>query len=455
MVNLQKVITEYFNNHAIDINSSTVVIGVSTGVDSMVLLDLISKYTTASIVIAHVNHGKRVESTKEEEYIKKYAKDNDIKIYVYHIQKQEIEEGNFQEKARDIRYKFFKEVMIKEDAKYLLLAHHLNDDIETMLFRLQRGSNLAGYAGISDFVKIEEGYIARPLLGVLKEDIVSYAKANNIKYFEDSSNELDIYSRNKIRHNDVVEIFDAIEDASNNFIEMKNNIKNAAIVLNEYRDNLIKAIVKKQKNGYSFKVDDFKKVHEYIAREIIFNLTKENKLSSKQVDEIMKIIYSSKANIVTEIGSIQVVKSYNEVYLFINKIEENVNIEITINDLNKLEYNVDNVIVNINNIDNDACRRSSKNCYMMSFNYNYLPLVIRNWRNGDKIVTASGTKKVSRILIDNHISMLDRKKTLVVCKDDDVLMVVGLQKSLKALEKYTKLEDCNMIINFKKEDYDA
>ena len=169
----------------------------------------------------------------------------------------------------------------------------------------------------------------------------------------------------------------------------------------------------------------------------------------------MKIIYSSKANIVTEIGSIQVVKSYNEVYLFINKIEENVNIEITINDLNKLEYNVDNVIVNINNIDNDACRRSSKNCYMMSFNYNYLPLVIRNWRNGDKIVTASGTKKVSRILIDNHISMLDRKKTLVVCKDDDVLMVVGLQKSLKALEKYTKLEDCNMIINFKKEDYDA
>ena len=120
MVNLQKVITEYFNNHAIDINSSTVVIGVSTGVDSMVLLDLISKYTTASIVIAHVNHGKRVESTKEEEYIKKYARDNDIKIYVYHIQKQEIEEGNFQEKARDIRYKFFKDVMIKENAKYLL-----------------------------------------------------------------------------------------------------------------------------------------------------------------------------------------------------------------------------------------------------------------------------------------------------------------------------------------------
>ena len=141
--------------------------------------------------------------------------------------------------------------------------------------------------------------------------------------------------------------------------------------------------------------------------------------------------------------------------MFLNKVEENVNIEISINDLKKLEYNVDNVKVNIINIDDEACKKSSRNCYIMSYNYNYLPLVIRNWRNGDKIITASGTKKVSRILIDNHISMMERKKTLVVCKNDDVLMVVGLQKSLKALEKYTKLEDCNMIITFKKEDYDA
>ena len=88
----------------------------------------------------------------------------------------------------------------------------------------------------------------------------------------------------------------------------------------------------------------------------------------------------------------------------------------------------------------------------MSFNYNYLPLVIRNWQNGDKIITASGTKKVSRILIDNHVSMIDRKKTLVVCKDNDVLMVVGYLKSLKALEKYTKLDECNMMITFYKED---
>ena len=184
MANLQKVIIDFFNNHNIDINKSRVVIGVSTGVDSMVLLDLISKYTTANIIIAHVNHGKRIQSIEEERYITDYAKENDMNIYVYHIESSEIEDGNFQEKARIIRYKFFKDVMVKENANLLLLAHHLNDDIETMLFRLQRGSNLAGYAGINDFVKINEGYIARPLLSVLKEDILDYAKANNIKYYE-------------------------------------------------------------------------------------------------------------------------------------------------------------------------------------------------------------------------------------------------------------------------------
>ena len=451
MVNLQKVIVEYFKNKKIDIDSSSVVIAVSTGVDSMVLLDLMQKYTNANIIIAHVNHGKRKESIEEEKFITQYAHDNNLKIHVYHISHDEIK-GNFQEKARDIRYKFFKDIMVKENAKVLLLAHHLNDDIETMLFRLQRGSNLAGYAGISDLVKIDEGIIARPLLSVLKEDIKQYAKANNIKYYEDYTNDTDIYSRNKIRHNDVTKIFDCIEDASNSFIEMKNNIKNASIVLNEYRDNLIKAIVKEEKDGYSFRIEDFKKIHEYMQKEIIFHLTKEKALSSKQVDEIIKIINSNKANVISNIASISVVKSYSELYLFINKVEENVNIEIIINDLNKLEYNIDNVRVKIINIDDDACKLSNKNCYSMSFNYNYLPLVIRNWQNGDKIITASGTKKVSRILIDNHVSMIDRKKTLVVCKDNDVLMVVGYLKSLKALEKYTKLDECNMMITFYKED---
>lgn len=453
MVDFEATIKDFFKAHDIDIDNKKVIIAVSTGVDSMVLLDLISKYTYAQIVIAHVNHGKREQSNLEEKFICDYAKENNMDCFVYHIKKEDISEGNFQEKARDIRYNFFKELMVSEKADLLLLAHHLNDDIETILFRLQRGTSLVGYAGISDIVNIKEGIIARPLLGILKKDILEYAKANDIKYFEDESNSTDVYSRNKIRHSDVPEIFNTIDNAANDFIEMKNNIKNASIVLDEYRDNLIKAIVTKDENGYSFRKSNFDNIHDYIKKEIIFELTKKKALTNKQVDEILKIINSSKANIISNVGGIQVIKSYDEVYLYSKFIEDEDNIvKIAINDLNKLEYNIGRVEININHIDDKVCTIPSRNCYVMSFNYNKLPLTIRKWQDGDKILTASGTKKVSRILIDNHVSLLKRKKVLVVCKDNDIFMVVGYQKSLKTLEKYTKLDDCNMMIEFKEED---
>ena len=452
MVNLEKTIRDFFELHNIDIDSSKVVIAVSTGVDSMVLLDLVSKYTNAKIIIAHVNHGKREQSAIEEKYIINYAKENNMSCYVYHIKKEEIANANFQEAARNIRYRFFKEIMIKENAKILLFAHHLNDDIETMIFRLQRGSSLIGYAGISDVVKIDEGIIVRPLLSVLKKDIIDYANINDIKYYEDSTNAEDIYSRNKIRHNDIPEIFNSINDAANNFIEMKNNIKNAAIILDEYLDNLIHNLVNKDGNGYSFKVSDFINLHKYMQRQIIFELNNEKELSNKNVDEIIKIIKSKKANVISCVNNMYVIKSYDDVYLTKTIIIDTPIINITINDLSKLEYNVGNVVININNIDSDECKKTSPNCYTMSFNYNELPLCVRTWKEGDKIITKSGTKKVSRLLIDNHVSMLDRKKTLVVCKDDNILMVVGYKKSIISLEKYTHLSECNMMITFNKED---
>lgn len=446
MINLGNTVKDFFKNQNIDIDNEKVVIAVSTGVDSMVLLDLMRNYTSAKIIVAHVNHGKRKESLEEEKFINKYCLDNSIPIYVYHIKKEEIKDGNFQEKARAIRYSFFKDIMKKEDAQILLLAHHLNDDIETMIFRLQRGSNLKGFAGINDSVKIEGGIILRPLLKVLKKDIIEYAKENSIKYYEDSSNNTDDYSRNKIRHNDVDAIFKNIDDAANNFIEMKNNIKSASIIIDDYRDNLIKNIVNKEKNGYSFKIDEFLKIHKFIQKEIIFELLKGKELSTKQVNEIFKIIESKKANIETNIASVNIIKSYNNIYLLTDKIDSYVNINLTINDLDILEYNKDNVRVLIHHLDSDECKKTNNNYYELSFNYNMLPLCIRSWQDGDKIVTKAGTKKVRRILIDNHVDIIKRKKVLVVCKDDDILMVVGYQKSIKALEKYTNINDCNMII---------
>ena len=452
MVNLKEIIRNFFSIHKIDIDSSKVVIGVSTGVDSMVLLDLMLNYTNSKVIITHVNHGKRAQSSEEEKFILEYANSKSIPCYVYHIQKEDVSNGNFQEEARKIRYNFFKDVMKKENANLLLLAHHLNDDIETIVFRLQRGSNLAGYAGIKDVVKIDEGLIARPLLTVLKKDILEYAIDNNIKYFDDESNFKDEYARNVIRHNDIPEIFNNINDAANNFIEMKNNIKNASIILNEYRDVLIKNIVSETNDYYQFSLKDFNQIHEYIQKEIIYELCKDKNLKVKQVNEVFKILESDKANIVSKVGALQIVKSYGEVYLFKKELEDKNNIAFYINDLEKKEYNVDNLVVSISDIDTNKCKQTIHDNFIMAYNYNLLPLEVRTWNDGDRIITRAGTKMVSRILIDNHVNYLKRKRVLVVCKDSDILMVVGYAKSLIALEKYTSIDQCNMIISFKEKE---
>ena len=180
------------------LNNKTIVLACSTGIDSMVLLNLLLNYTKNSkIIISHINHQKRTQSTLEEEYIKKYCLEKGLKCYVKVL--PHYEESNFQEWARDQRYQFFDEIMEKENADYLITAHHADDNLETIIMRLLKSSSLKGYAGIEELTKKENYYIFRPLLENSKKEIMEYAVKNNIFYYQDDSNYSDDYTRNRIR----------------------------------------------------------------------------------------------------------------------------------------------------------------------------------------------------------------------------------------------------------------
>ena len=176
-----------------------VLLACSTGVDSMVLLDLLRKSLDASqIVIAHVNHQRRSESAIEETYILSYAKQNHINCYTTKL--PHYSGNNFQNWARKKRYAFFLEIAEAEKIDIVLLAHHADDNLETILLRLLRSSSLEGYGGIKEYSNYQGLTIYRPLLNISKDEIIEYAKSNSIKYFEDSSNFEDDYARNRIRH---------------------------------------------------------------------------------------------------------------------------------------------------------------------------------------------------------------------------------------------------------------
>ena len=177
-----------------------IVVGCSTGPDSMALVDMLLKIREKyqlSLIIAHVNHNLRKESAMEAQYIKKYCDQNNLMIESMII--TEYGDDNFHNEARNIRYKFFEDVVLKYNANYLMTAHHGDDLIETILMRITRGSNLAGYSGFKKIVHMEKYDIVRPLLSYTKKQLEEYNILNNVKYYVDSSNSKDKYTRNRYR----------------------------------------------------------------------------------------------------------------------------------------------------------------------------------------------------------------------------------------------------------------
>ena len=140
----------------IDTNSY-IVVGCSAGPDSMALIHLLKSKINAKIVCAHINHNIRTQSAIEELYLKEYCQQNNIIFESIKIEK--FTENNFENEARKKRYLFYEKILSKYNSKYLFLAHHGDDLIETIIMKINRGSNLEGYAGIKEITKRNNYYI--------------------------------------------------------------------------------------------------------------------------------------------------------------------------------------------------------------------------------------------------------------------------------------------------------
>lgn len=176
--------------------------GVSGGIDSMVLLTLLQQFVEMSkgeIVVAHLNHGLRgKESDRDEAFVKNVAEMMGLICITKMINVGDIalEEGlNLQDAARRERYRFFEEVFKDQGCDRIAVGHNADDQAETMLMRIIRGSGIKGLGGIPP----ERGVIIRPLIELSREDIANYASTKGIDFIEDSSNLKDSYLRNKLR----------------------------------------------------------------------------------------------------------------------------------------------------------------------------------------------------------------------------------------------------------------
>ena len=182
-------------------------LAVSGGADSMVLANLF-KIQNSKFQVAHVNyHFRGEDSNLDQKMVENFCFENNIKFHLKDISEEEkLKMKSLQNWAREIRYNFFFKILEEENLDFIVTAHHLNDELETFIINLSRGSGIKGLSGIPK----NENRILRPLLKFTKDEIYAFAKENKIDFREDKSNEKDDYLRNKIRNQltpKILEIF--------------------------------------------------------------------------------------------------------------------------------------------------------------------------------------------------------------------------------------------------------
>ena len=413
-------------------DNSKVIIACSGGPDSMCLLNLLIKLKekkNLELIVAHVNHKLRSVSDNEAKMVEDYAKKNKV---TFELQELDYQNTKFSEDdAHRKRYKFFKSLIKKYKANYLVTAHHGDDLIETILMRIARGSNLNGYIGIKRVTQNEDYITLRPLLSTTKEEIIKYNESENIPYVIDESNDSLKYTRNRYRKNVLPflknedeyihlkylkfsEELEEYDNFVNNYIKEKEYILNNQLVINKIINESV--FIKR-------------KTIELIVKSI--QLNDYFNISDKQMNELLKLIYNSNKSIdlnnnyigINEYGYLKIIKKQNNEYQEI----------ILDKDLEFLGFNF------YYNCDNG---NSSNNCIYLNSSEITLPLKLRTRCDGDKMqVLNLGTKKINDIFIDNKINKeLRSNYPILVDAKNNIIWLPSLKKSQFCKDKSEKYD---------------
>lgn len=278
-------IDKIFKNKLKSLKQSKFLIALSGGVDSMVLADLFNK-NKLDFSIAHCNFKLRSkESDDDEDFVLNWCAKNKIQSYISRFNTTNYCKKNkigIQEGTRNLRYDWFYKLKDLYNFDYIVTAHHLDDQIETYLINSMRGSGLNGLVGIPE----KQNNLFRPLLEILKDQILEYAKSNNIDFREDSSNLKNDYYRNMIRNSILPEFKRFDDNVMLKFQTTINNLKStkifADITLNEIKSKIFDL----SENNIKINIDDLKKLEplDYYAHHLFV----EFKFDFKEIIKLFK-----------------------------------------------------------------------------------------------------------------------------------------------------------------------
>lgn len=439
MILKDKVLTTIKEYNLIEENDN-ILVGVSGGPDSMALLYIlleIKELIPFNIHIAHVNHGVRGEDAKADQlFVEEIAKKLSLPYYtknVNMIQYGKDKGISSEEAGRELRYGFFREILVSLGGGKIAVAHNMNDQAETLIMRFLRGTGIDGLKGM-DFITKD---IIRPILGIDRREIETYILDNKIDTVLDKTNLESIYSRNKVR----LELIPYIEENFNpnivNTLWRTSRISSIdSEFLEESSEERYNIIVKSQdKHSIILDSDKLLKEHKSIQQRIIRScISKVNGslqgITETQVSSVINLFQASNTGKEVHLSNGIVAKtSYGDLI-----IEKNINKDVNrylyklkspgVNNLEDIGYSFN---IEIFPMDKGFTIDKEKNTRYFDFDVVKGDLFVRNRLEGDRLTPFGmrGTKKLKDYFIDEKVPKETRDKIPLIVDDENILWVVG------------------------------
>lgn len=413
-----------------------IIAAVSGGPDSICLVDILaglSKEMDIGLFIAHYEHGLRPEEdTNETTLVREYTRSLSLPFETEKASGLSYNSSSLEEKARELRYDFLERTRKKFNAHKIAMGHNLNDQAETVLMRLLRGSGMTGLSGIPP---VRDNTIIRPLIETGREDIIDYLEHRNLEYATDSSNNDNRFFRNKIRLELLPEMIKYQPGLIEILGKLAENLRDENSFFESQADKWVDEKIEQDKSGnYAIDIHLLKNLPSAFTRRIIRNIVKKHYKSlygidSVHVQAIIDLAANTKPNIPIDLpGDLIVRKEYNRL-IFTSQVsnpdsftfEVKENGELYINEIDKtfmIEELSNNQQVTITNDTNTAFLDKDLLPY---------PLTIRNSKPGDKFVPhgMTGHKKVKDFFIDLKVPPVNRKQTPILLKDGNIVWICG------------------------------
>ncbi len=409
----------FIKKHALNSEGEKWLLAVSGGMDSMVLLNLCHQ-AGFNISVAHCNFNLRgEESDADAQFVKDTCSRLKIPYFEKHFDTKSYASTHgisTQMAARDLRYAWFNELLKEQNLDQLAVAHHAQDNLETVLLNLARGTSISGLRGMLP----KSVNIIRPLLGFEREEIENFAKQEGIEWREDSSNASDNYKRNYLRH----QIIPAFTELNAGFYAtFQNTLEKNLEVERVFQEkiNALKPYIEEVVDGYRFSKDQI--IHSGIGAFQLSELLKPFGLNYEQSKELL-VAMEGISGKTFNTSSHQLL--VDREYVFITAHQAN-DFESFLIGEGERRFVLSEQTYEIKRLNGDSeVDRNPSNAFL-DFNKLTFPLEVRAWKEGDYFfpLGMKGKKKLSDFMIDQKIPLNLKDQIRVLTSEESIVWVIG------------------------------